>query len=87
MEFGVSALKGISRNEHVADFILYNCYRSGEVDSGRSAQVRQNILGRLTTDVRSQFTTEWYTDEYDFTFPSIRLSASGEYWLLLFTPT
>ena len=71
MEFGVSALKGISGNEHVTDFVLY--------DWGERDQVLQSILGRLSTDVQSQFTTGEYTTCGD-TFPCIRLSASGEYW-------
>ena len=71
MEFGVSALKGILANEHVTDFILY--------DWDRRDQVLQDILGRLSTDVQSQFTTGEYTDEGGGTYPCIRLSASGEY--------
>ena len=70
MEFGVSALKGIVANQHVIEFVLY--------DYGERDQVLQNILGRLTTDVRSQFTTGEYTDDRR-TYPCIRLSASGEY--------
>ena len=71
MEFGVSTLKGISRNEHVTDFVLY--------DWNRSDQVLQSILGRLSTDVQNGFTTGEYTDENVSTFPCIRFSASGEY--------
>ena len=71
MEFGVSALKGIVANQHVIEFVLY--------DYGERDQVLQNILGRLTTDVQSQFTTGEYTDEDGDTFPCILLSASGEY--------
>ena len=70
MEFGVSALKGISANQHTTDFVLY--------DYGKRDQVLQSILGRLTTDVQSQFTGE-YTDEGGRTYSCIRLSASGEY--------
>ena len=72
MELGVSALKGISVNEHVivTDFVLY--------DEGERDQVLQSILGRLSTDVQSQFTTGEYI-QYGKTFPCIRLSASGEY--------
>ena len=71
MEFGVSALKGISANEHIADFVLYDY-------SNDRDQVLQIILGRLTTDVQSQFTTGWYTTHCD-TCHCIRLSASSEY--------
>ena len=71
MEFGVSALKGISAHEHITDFVLY--------DLSMTDQVLQNILGRLSTDVQSQFTTGRYTNEYGSTFPCICLSASGEY--------
>ena len=71
MEFGVSALKGILANQHVADFVLY--------DWGERDQVLQNILGRLTTDVQSQFTIGEYTREDGLTYACICLSASGEY--------
>ena len=71
VEFGVSALKGISVNEHITDFVLY--------DYGRRDQVLQNILGRLSTDVQSRFTTGEYTDVDGDTHPCIRFSASGEY--------
>ena len=71
VEFGVSALKGISANDHITDFVLYNY--------GNRDQVLPIILGRLSTDVRSQFTTGEYTDEDGDTYPCIRLSASGEY--------
>ena len=71
MEFGVFALKGISANQHVTDFVLY--------DRDERDQVLQNILGRLTTDVQSLFTTGEYTNETGRTYPCIRLSASGEY--------
>ena len=72
MEFGVSALKGISANEHVKDFFLYDW-------DERVNQVLESILGRLTTDVQSQFTPGEYTDEDGDTSPCIHLSASGEY--------
>ena len=65
-------MKGISGNDHVADFVLYDIDKIAD-------QVLQSILGRLTTDVRSQFTTGRYTDEGGDTYPCIRLSASGEY--------
>ena len=71
MEFGVSALKGISGNDHVVDFVLY--------DYDKSDQVLQSILGRLSTDVQSQFTTGEYTREDGDTYPCIRFSPSGEY--------
>ena len=58
-------------HEHVTNFIL--------CDWGERDQVLQSILGRLSMDMQSQFTTGEYTDEDD-TYPCIRLSTSGEYW-------
>ena len=71
MEFGVSALKAISASDQRTDFDLY--------DYGKRVQVLQRILGRLSTDVQGRFTLGEYTNEYGTTFPSIHLSASGEY--------
>ena len=67
----MSVLKSISTNKRVTEFLLY--------DSSYRSQVLQFILGRLTTDVQSQFTTGEYTNEGGRTFPCIRLSASSEY--------
>ena len=68
-------MKGISANNHVTEFVLYDC--------GKRDQVLHYILGRLSTDVQSQFTTGERTDEYGIcqygTYPCIRLSTSGEY--------
>ena len=72
MEFGVSALKGISANKHITDFFLYDW-------DERVDQVLVNILGRLPTDVQSQFTPGEYTDENGDTSPCIHFSVLGEY--------
>ena len=71
VEFGVSVVKGMSGNEHATDFVLY--------DWSKRVDVLRNILGRLSTDVQSQFSTGRYTDGYGDTYPCIHLSASGEY--------
>ena len=71
MELGISVFKGISANDHITDFVLY--------DYGNRDQVLHNIIGRLSTDVRRQFTTGEYTSVYGVTYSCIRLSTSGQY--------
>ena len=71
MDFGVAAVKGISANQLIADFVLF--------DWDDRVHVLQSILARLTSEMQSGFTIGEYTAENGHTYPCIRLSASGEY--------
>ena len=69
VEFGVSVLKGISRNKHTEHFVLY--------DHGKRDHLLRSIIARLPIDVRRQFIIDQYT-KYGGTYPCISRSASGE---------
>ena len=64
-------MKSIAKNQTIAEFVLYN---RDERDG-----VLLDMLGGLTPDQRTRYTTGEYTNEYGYTFPCIHLSASGEY--------
>ena len=70
VEFGVSVLKGISGNNNLTHFVLYDC--------DKRDHLLRSIIGRLPTDVQRQFIIDKYTDEVGDTYPSISRSASGE---------
>ena len=67
VEFGVSVLKGITGNNNLTHFVLYN---------GRDHLLR-SIIGRLPIDVQRQFIIDQYTESLR-TFSCISRSASGE---------
>ena len=71
LTFGLSVLKSIAKNQTIEEFVLYN---EDERDS-----VLHDMLGELTPDQRTRYTTGEYTNEFDGPYPCIRLSASGEY--------
>ena len=70
VEFGVSVLKGISGNNNLTHFVLYDC---DERDL-----LLCSIIDRLPTDVQRQFIIDKYTTRYGLTFPCISRCASGE---------
>ena len=83
--FGLSVLKSIAKNQTIEEFVLYN----RDIENSDKRDLHE-MLGKLTTDQRTRYTTGEYTNEYGDTFPCIRLSASGEYYitvLLLFAPS
>ena len=71
LTFGLSVLKTIAKNQTIEEFVLY--------DQNRRDSVFRDMLDRLTPDQRVRFTTGEYTNENQYTFPCIHLSASGEY--------
>ena len=69
VEFGVSVLKGISGNNNLTHFVLYDC--------DKRDHLLRFIIDRLPTDEQRQFIIDEYTTVYG-TFPCISRSASGE---------
>ena len=69
VEFGVSVLKGISGNNNLTHFVLYDC---DERD-----HLLRSIIDRLPIDVQRQFIIDEYT-KGRHTYPCISCSASGE---------
>ena len=68
--YGMSVLKGLSKQHNIVEFVLY--------DWDWRTVVFQDMLSRLPPDERDMFTTGRYT-KYDRTYPCIRLSPSSEY--------
>ena len=72
-EFGVSVVKGISGNNKLTHFVLYDL-------KGR-LRLLSSIIGKLPTDVRRQFIIDkcyYMTDKYGNPYHCISRSASGE---------
>ena len=68
VKFGMAVLKGVSKQHNIAEFVLFDWYRSEDL--------LQDMLSRLPPDERDMFTTGKYTDEYVATYPCIQLSSS-----------
>ena len=70
LKFGMHILKGISKNNSIGDFVLYDFDKRGELLT--------EMLTRLTPDESSRFSIGQYTPHGN-TYPCIRLSPSSEY--------
>ena len=70
-KFGMHVFKLFSKKNSIDDFVLYDC--------GERRELLTEMLMRLTPDESSWFSIGQYTDEYDDTYPCIRLSPSSEY--------
>ena len=77
VRYGMSVLKGVSKQHNITKFVLYNWAHWN--DLGRREDLLQDMLSRLPPDERDMFTTGEYTNKYGGTFPCIQLSSSSEY--------
>ena len=71
VEFGVSVLKGISGNNNLTHFVLYDC--------DKRDHLLRSIIDRLPIDEQRLFIIDQYPKyEDEDTYPCISRSASGE---------